>query len=136
MSEYVVLEADYTDPECIKSSLKEMGYEFEEHSIAQNLYGYKGDVRDQKAHIIIRKEHVGMAANDVGFNKKQNGKYELIISQYDKRVGSKSANNFLKKMKQIYMKNTTLKQLKLTGNTVASVKVSSDGKIKIKAYRR
>jgi len=30
-----------------------MGYINEEHSVSQNLYWYKGDVRKQKANIIV-----------------------------------------------------------------------------------
>lgn len=134
MSEYIVVNSEYTDPDCIKAALKEMGYEFEDHKEAQNLYGYRGDLRKQKANIIVRKKHVGSAANDVGFNRKANGKYELIISEYDKRYGSKSAENFLEKMKQTYSKYKYIKQLKKMGSTISSVKVSDDGRIKIKAF--
>jgi len=70
-------------------------------------------------------------ANDIGFQKTKSGNYELIISEYDR--GGKTGENFLQRMKQIYAKHKTLKQLKRMGKIVTSVKTTSDGRIKIKA---
>lgn len=126
-----MIQVEYSDPECIKASLKELGYTFEDHKTEQTLQGYRGDNRVQTANIIVRRRHVGAAANDVGFKRKANGKYELIISDYDR--GGKTGTNFLQKMKQLYAKHKTLKQLKKMGKTVTSVKTTKDGRIKIKA---
>lgn len=131
ISEYTVVQIEYSDPGCIKAALTELGYVFEDNKTAQNLYGYGGDKRKQMADIIVRRQHVGVAANDVGFKKKANGKYELIISEYDR--GGKTGTNFMQKMKQLYAKHKTLKQLKKMGKTVTSVKTLADGRIKIKA---
>ena len=132
MSEYTVIQVEYNDPECIKASLKELGYVFEDHKTeAQSLQGYRGDQRVQTANIIVRRRHVGSAANDVGFKKKANGKYELIISEYDR--SGQTGTNFMQRMKQLYAKHKTLKQLKKMGKTVTSVKTTADGRIKIKA---
>lgn len=126
-----MIQVQYSDPECIKASLKELGYTFEDHKTEQALQGYQGDRRVQTANIIVRRRHVGAAANDVGFKRKANGKYELIISDYDRR--GKTGTNFLQKMKQLYAKHKTLKQLKKMGKTVTSIKTTEDGRIKIKA---
>lgn len=131
ISEYTVVQVEYSDAECIKASLKELGYTFEDHKTEQSLQGYRGDNRVQTANIIVRRKHVGSAANDVGFKRKANGKYELIISDYDR--GGKTGTNFMQKMKQLYAKHKTLKQLKKMGKTVTSVKTMKDGRIKIKA---
>ena len=108
-----------------------MGYVCEEHKVAQNLRGYIGDVRQQKANIIVRREHVGASANDVGFNKTASGKYELIISEFDR--SGKTGKNFMERMRQLYAKHKTIKQLKKMGKTVTSIKTTKDGRIKIKA---
>lgn len=131
MSEYTIIQVEYNDPECIKASLKELGYVFEDHKIAQNLNGYMGDKRKQQANIIVRRQQVGSAANDVGFRMKSDGKYELIISDYDRR--GKTGKNFMERMRQLYSKHKTLKQLKKMGKSVTSVKTTKDGRIKIKA---
>jgi hypothetical protein len=132
MSEYIVLQTEYRDPECIKASLKELGYPFEEHKTEQNLYGYMGDKRQQTASIIVRRQHVQGASNDVGFSKKENGNYELIISEYDRGV-KKTANDFLEQLKMVYNKHKALKKLKRLGAVISSVKQGEDGRIKIKA---
>jgi len=132
ISEYATVKVQYNDPACIKQSLKELGYIFEEHSVAQRLYGYQGDLRQQVANIIVRRAHVGPAANDVGFHKTKDGKYELLISEFDRRKGSTSECNFLHKLKQLYTKHKMVKKLKNMGKTITSIKVK-DGRIKIKA---
>ena len=132
MSEFTVIQVEYNDADAIKAALKEMGYVFEEHKIEQSLYGYAGDLRKQKANIIIRRKHVGTVSNDVGFRKVGN-KYELIISEYDCRVGCKSEQNFMHNLKQLYAKHKIVKQLKRMG-MVGSVKKIKGNRIKIKAF--
>jgi len=121
-----------TDSDAIKASLEEMGYVYEEHKEAQNLHGYGGDKRAQKAHIIVRRQHVGAAANDVGFLRKADGSYELIISRYDRGGSKKQAQDFMHKIKQIYGKHLTLKQARRLGLKVISQKTTADNKVKIK----
>lgn len=134
MSEYTTVELEINDPECLKSSLTEMGYVFEEHEVAQNLHGYMGDRRQQKAHVIIRKQYVGSASNDVGFLRKEDGTYELIISEYDRGYGKKSSKNFLHALKQVYATHKIKKKAKALGYTIKSQK-SVEGKIKIRVMR-
>lgn len=127
----MILELGFTDEECIKAALKELEYPFEIHAEARSLYGYVGDVREQKANIIIRREHVGSASNDIGFLRKSDGSYELIISEYDQN--NKQGKLFLKNLKQIYAKNKSIKQIKRAGVKVVSQKTTQeDGKLKIK----
>jgi len=131
MSEYLLVETEMDEGEAIKAALKEMGYVFEEHKEAQNLYGFRGDKRKQKAHIIVRRQHVGSAANDVGFVKDADGKYELIISQFDRGTGQKQGQDFMKNIKQIYGKHSVLIKSKRLGLTFRNQKTDG-GKIKIK----
>lgn len=90
MSEYHVVEVCFTDPGLLVESLKEMGYNPEVHEKAVNLHGYQGDKRDQKAHIVIPRQQVGAASNDVGFEKTSGG-FVLHASAYDSawRTGGK-----------------------------------------------
>jgi len=130
MSEYTVVDIGFTDGDCIKSALKEMGYVFEEHQEPQKLRGFMGDERVQTAHIIIRKKYVGSASNDVGFLRKADGSYEMIISEYDRRV--KHSQKLMGDLKQIYGKYKFMKQAKKMGFKVKSTKVDDNGLIKIK----
>lgn len=112
-----------------------MDYVFEEHEVAQNLYGYGGDKRQQKANIIVRRKYVGSAANDVGFLRRDDGSYELIISEYDRSGTKKQALDFTQKIKQIYAVSKIKKKAKSLGYTVTSQKQTNDGKMKVKVFR-
>jgi len=60
----------------------------EVHDTAQHLYGYHGDRRDDKAHVIIRQQNVRTSANDIGFVRGKDGKFSAIISDFDRSQGS------------------------------------------------
>lgn len=109
-----------------------MGYVFEEHEIAQALHGYMGDARTEKANIIVRKQHVGSAANDVGFRQRADGTFELIISDFDRAGNKKQALDFTKNIKKIYSKHRILKECKRRGLRIKSKKDTADNKLKIK----
>ena len=53
------------------------------HAMPTNLYGYHDDMRQQKAHIIVRRKHIGYAANDLGFLRNADGSYSQIVSDFD-----------------------------------------------------
>jgi hypothetical protein len=79
---------EFRDRAALVAALMECGFEeykIEIHEKAVSLYGYQGDVRPQKAHIVIRRQHVGTGANDVGWEKHANGTYRAWISEYDGR---------------------------------------------------
>jgi hypothetical protein len=84
MSKYNTIETEYRDAECLVQALNDVGYtDVEINEIAQNLYGYHGDLRQQKAHIIVRRKNIGPSANDLGFLRNENGSYSMIVSDYD-----------------------------------------------------
>lgn len=94
MSRYCTIETMFMDRDTLVAALMETGgwtaEQIEVHADPQSLFGYSGDRRAQKAHIIIRRMHVGSAANDIGFIQKEDGTYEAIISEYDsKKYGAK-----------------------------------------------
>jgi hypothetical protein len=121
------------DGDCIKAALEELGYVYEEHKEASHLNGYMGDQREQVANIIVRRRNVGNASNDIGFLKKPNGNYEMIISEFDKGGNKKQAVDFMKKLKQIYGKHKAIKQCAKMGFKKIKVqKTTEDGKIKIR----
>ncbi len=87
MSRYCKVLTQFTDQDALLSALMETGSwtqaQVEIHNEPQNLLGYKGDVRVERAHIIIRKKNVGRMSNDIGFVRNGDGNYEAIISEYD-----------------------------------------------------
>lgn len=53
------------------------------------LRGYKGDLRKERAHVVVPQQIVnaylgGGASNDLGFERQQDGTYSAVVSAYDK----------------------------------------------------
>ncbi len=88
MSHYVECRPQFNDRQALVDALLAVGFsrdQVEIHDEAVPLYGYHGDQREQRAHLVIRRQHVGPAANDVGWEKLPNGTYRAWISEYDGR---------------------------------------------------
>lgn len=88
MSHYVECRPGFKDRAALIDALVAVGFErqqIELHEQPVELNGYQGDVRDQKAHVVIRRQHVGPAANDVGWERMPDGTYRAWISEYDGR---------------------------------------------------
>lgn len=93
MSHYVGIETQVTDGHALCRALGRMGFsphQIERFDVGQPLYGYQGDKRKEKAHVIIRKKYVGPSANDIGFEKKDDGHYVAHISEFDQGIGEYS----------------------------------------------
>ncbi len=85
MSAYLTLLTPMTDEECLLAALVDLGFDtakVEVHATAVPLVGYAGDRRVQTANIVIRRQHVGAASNDVGFLATTTG-YQALVSGYD-----------------------------------------------------
>jgi len=88
MSAYVTLLTPMTDRECLLHALADVGFgegKVEVHQEAVGLTGYEGLERAQRAHVVIRKQHVGGSSNDLGFLGTPTG-HLLIVSDYDRRT--------------------------------------------------
>jgi hypothetical protein len=119
MSHYVECQTEFRDVQALIVALKACAFEahqIELHQEAVLLYGYKGDVRPQKAHLVIRREHVGTAANDVGWEKQPNGTYRAWISEYDAR--HRFNQQLQNKIKQEYAYHAVARQQQALGRTV------------------
>jgi hypothetical protein len=129
MSAYASLATEYKDRECLVAALGDMGYnQVEVHEDAQNLVGYHGDTRAEKANVIVRRKFVGSAANDIGFVKNPDGRFSAIISQYD---SGKHNTKWLDGLKKNYTERTTAKEAKRIGAKFMSRQVVN-GKTVIK----
>lgn len=128
ISEYHVVEIAFKDEGVLIQTLKEMGYEPSIHQNAVNLYGYQGDKREQKAHIVIPRSQVGVASNDVGFEKVDGG-FVLHASEYDRSWRNGST---LKQLKQGYAENKLKKTISVLSNYhIFSRKQKENGQIEI-----
>ncbi len=128
MSEYNVVQLDLRDPGCLKAALKEMEYEFEEHKIPQALQSTWSDARNGKANIVLRRKvNAKLRSSDLGFLKKADGTYEMIVNDMDHRL------DLCKNLKQVYGKHVALKQLKRLGCKSIKTSVDKEGRLKIRA---
>lgn len=129
MSEFTVVDIVFSDEQRLVESLNEMGFNPKIHEEAQNLYGYQGDKRVQTAHIIIPRKQIGSASNDIGFKRQGDGKYTVIISEYDN-----SAKTFnLDKLKNMYAQKVIESYISnCCDYTIESKETLDDGRIKIK----
>jgi hypothetical protein len=91
-----------------------MGYTEVENHIGnpQQLVGYHGDLRAQRADLIIRRKHIGSASNDIGFVKSADGTYAAIISDYDS--GRHNAQ-WTAKLRNAYADKGIMRQAKRAG---------------------
>lgn len=136
MSAFVTIKTEFEDPGCVVQALEDLGYTPEVHEEPQALHGYHGDVRKQKAEIIVRRNQVGGSSNDFGFYKDENGKYQLWLSQYDRsfvpqkhKLGS--VQGFTDRLAQGYAVHKVVKTAKKK-RWKATTTTQQDGSIKVK----
>ena len=88
MSHFVQCQTQIRDRSALCRALQELGWgdgEFEVHAAPVPLYGYQDDERPERAEVVIRRQFVGEASNDIGFARQPDGTYLAIISEYDQR---------------------------------------------------
>jgi len=86
MSKYLVFpELVFKDRRLLIAALADLGYSVIEEGEALPLFGYQGDRRPETAEIVVRRQQIGAASNDLGFARTDRG-YVPIISEYDQRV--------------------------------------------------
>lgn len=112
MSAYISLPTPMVDEECLVAALADVGFDrskIEIHEDPVALVGYEGDRRTQRASIVIRRQHIGSASNDVGFLATPTG-YQAFVSGYDHpRFGPR----WLSELHQRYQARWTAKEAAL-----------------------
>ncbi len=119
MSHYVECRPGFKDREALIAALVAVGFEcsqIEIHEEAVSLYGYQGDERPLKAHVVIRRENVGPAANDVGWERQEDGTFRAWISDYDGRHRFNPAMQ--NRIKQEYAFQAVARQQRALGRTI------------------
>ena len=109
MSAYITLMTPMTDRECLLAALADLGFgkaKVEVHEEPTNLVGYEARDRTQVANLVIRRQHVGSASNDIGFLATETG-YRALISDFDRgRFGAE----WLSRLDASYQTHWTAKQ--------------------------
>lgn len=75
----------FRDLGLLKKALEELGFAVLEEGEALPLYGYQDDLRPERAQLVIRRQYLTSASNDLGFVKTEKG-YLPVVSEYDERV--------------------------------------------------
>lgn len=146
MSHFTSMEVDFKH-NCEADLVKALESVFgagtvEIHEEGTGLYGFQGDLRSTKSktssdyappcHVVVRRNNVGGASNDVGFRRNEAGTYDAYISDYDRGMNFGPAK--LNKVKQEYTLSVTEKKLKQQGYTTKRVK-KENGVVQIAGSR-
>jgi hypothetical protein len=59
-------------------------FAIESYDAPVHLFGVAGDQRKEMAEVVIRRQFVGRAANDMGFARQESGNFAPIISEFDR----------------------------------------------------
>lgn len=127
MSHFTIIKTKITNHQSLVVALADVGFtKVEVHESAQHLYGYMGDKRPQTAEIIIRRKFVGVASNDIGFKRQEDGSFEAVISAFDR---GKYSNEWLNRLTQRYAYHVTRAKLEEQGFTVVNEEKNQSGQI-------
>jgi hypothetical protein len=124
-------------------ALEELGFDsskVEVNETAQPLIDFRGRPTHyvtplpigDRAEIIIRRKHVGGAANDIGFRKTANGTYEAIISEYD---SSRYSSAWLGKLTAAYARHGLISKMEKQGFKYAGNSVKNGTKTQMQFVR-
>lgn len=119
----------FKDRECLLNALSECGYGTVEEGASLSLYGYQGDKRAETAQIVVRRNFIGSASNDLGFQKTDNG-YVPVISEYDQRYMMQG--KFLTNLRTNYNLKSAEKLARNLRGTLHKERIGSTIKIRIK----
>jgi hypothetical protein len=113
------------DPQLLVEALAAVGYDqVEAHETAQTLYGYRGDARPERAEVVVRREHIGRASNDIGFVRRPDGSFEAVISSFDR---GRHGEAWLAELTQAYGRAATLRYAETHGFDVDADQVEEGG---------
>jgi hypothetical protein len=86
MSKYLTFpEILFKDRRLLLAALADIGFADVEEGDQLPLYGYQADRRPETAEIVVRRQLIGHASNDLGFAMTPSG-YVPVISEYDQRT--------------------------------------------------
>ena len=129
MSHFTTLTTQLTDTGALRAALADAGYrDIEVHDQPQPLYGYAGDRRADRAHVIIRRRHVGRLSNDIGFRHQDDGKFLAVISEYDR---AKHDERWLGQLTARHTYHLTTKTLTAQGFDVVTETADRDGTVRM-----
>jgi hypothetical protein len=143
MSKYEETKTVFTDGDHLVAALQELGYDPLRMTNPIHLTGYHGDTRPEVAHIVIPRDQIGSASNDIGFVR-EDGVYRAIISQFDSRSPQAKYGagviptstgfnvNWLGRLSQAYKERQTMAVAKSKGYVFQGRTMTAQGKVQLK----
>ena len=113
MSAYAEFETIMREQRFLVEGLTAMGYNVEVSTEGAALFGYHGDERPERAHVIIRRTQLNSASNDIGFAPGADCRFRAILSDYDRRIGYD--DKWLGKVQQSYKERQTMAVAQVKG---------------------
>lgn len=133
MSHFTCIKTQIKHQDALIQALADVGFNnVEVHETAQHLYGYQGDIRPQTAEVIIRREYIGLASNDIGFKRQEDGQFEAMISEYDCYQYSQE---WLNRLTQRYGHHALMATAPAQGFSVEEEETLEDGTIRVVVAR-
>ena len=127
MSKYHEQKTQYKDAECLVKALGDIGYTtVEVYEQAVQLFDFQGRpthyvmAGGDKANIIVRRQYVPGASNDIGFTRQADGTYSALISQYDSH---RHNADWMGSLTMSYTEHADMKLAKKNGLRLLSRKV-------------
>lgn len=120
MSKYDSFQTTLTEEGPLVSVLQALGYAVEVHSQTAPLFGYHRDERRERAHIIVRRNHLDRASNGIRFVRNAHGQFSAILSGYDRSIGFDQ--KWLNRVHQRYKEECTLAMARSTVTCSAAEK--------------
>jgi hypothetical protein len=89
------------------------------------LYGFEGDRRRETAELVIRRRHLGRLTNDLGFHRRPDSTFEVIISDFDSRH---TAAEVVREVKQRYARLQVEKLARARGYRIEEVPAEGEAR--------
>jgi hypothetical protein len=127
MSHCTRLKTRITDTAALVQALADLGYKNAEvHETAQRLYGFLGIAEGQSAEVIVRRKHVGWLASDIGFKRRKDGSFDLLVLDFN---GRRCSPEWLGRLTQRYAYHVARAKLVEQGFDLVSEETAKDGRI-------
>ena len=132
MSAYTTLETQLMSAHHIVAALDDLGFRAELHQSPQPLVGFEGQLRAQRAEVIVRRESIGSLSNDLGFARNPDGTYTAIISDFDR---ARFDAAWLMKLTQRYAYHVAREQLEEKGFSLVEEQVDERDTVRLTLRR-
>jgi len=130
MSHFTSIKTQIKNRDALVKALADVGFaRVEVHETGQPLYGFQGDVRPEKAEVIVRRKYLGAASNDIGFKLQKDGQFEAIISAYDRAY--RYSRQWLNELTQRYGYHALMATVPEQGFAVEQEETLEDGTIRV-----